>query len=68
MAELAGARIVSGISGRGPQLSLGAEAANRHWYLFWHADTEPQIGWVTIVEDFIKRPDNQFHAVTFGSS
>lgn len=65
MAELAGARLVSGAKGRGPQLALGAEAATNEWYLFWHADTEPQIGWVRIVEDFIKRPENQFHAGYF---
>jgi len=61
-AELAGARTLVGPAGRGRQLAAGANAASGVWYLFWHADTQPQPGWVPIVEYFIRNPDNRFRA------
>ena len=48
-AELAGARTLVGPAGRGRQLAAGADAAGGVWFLFWHADTQPQPGWVPIV-------------------
>ncbi len=65
MAELAGVRVITGEKGRGRQLIAGAEAANGPWYLFWHADTHPQPGWVALVERFIHKKDNDFHTAYF---
>ena len=65
MAELAKVRTLIGNRGRGRQLSAGARAAHGHWYLFWHADTQPQPGWAALVERFIKNPDNDFHVAYF---
>jgi rSAM/selenodomain-associated transferase 2 len=64
-AELAGVRALSGPKGRGRQLAAGAEAARGPWFLFWHADTHPQPGWVAIVEHFIRDPKHEFHAAYF---
>ena len=49
IARSAGCRIVSGVPGRGGQLAAGADAAERPWCLFLHADTtvSPD-GWTTI--------------------
>src|SRR5205823_1182592 len=38
IAEAAGARVVAGPCGRGPQLIAGAAAAKGEWLLFLHAD------------------------------
>ncbi len=65
IAELAKARLIVGPPGRGRQLRAGAEAARGPWYLFWHADTRPQPGWVNLVERFIKNPEHAFHAAYF---
>lgn len=65
VAELAGARLITATKGRGSQLGAGAQAARGPWYLFWHADTLPQPGWVALVERFIKNPDHDFHAAYF---
>ncbi len=65
VAELAGVRLIAGAKGRGRQLAAGAEAAHGPWYLFWHADTHPQPGWVALVERFIHNPDNNYHTAYF---
>lgn len=64
-AELAGVRILTGPPGRGRQLRAGARSARGPWYLFWHADTQPQPGWVALVERFIAAPEHEFHAAYF---
>jgi len=64
-AELAGARILIGPPGRGRQLAGGARAARGSWYLFWHADTQPQPGWTALVENFMNDPHNSFRAAYF---
>jgi len=64
-AELAGVRVLSGPKGRGRQLAAGAHAARGPWYLFWHADTQPQPGWVAIVEHFMRDPAHNFHVGYF---
>ena len=61
-AELAGARTLVGPAGRGRQLAAGADAAAGVWFLFWHADTQPQPGWVSIMERFLRNPENRFRA------
>jgi rSAM/selenodomain-associated transferase 2 len=65
VAELAKARLLVGPPGRGRQLIAGARAARGPWYLFWHADTHPQPGWVKCVERFINNPDHAFHVGYF---
>lgn len=65
VAELAGVRLITGPKGRGGQLAAGADAAHGPWYLFWHADTHPQPGWVALVEHFITKPGHNFHAAYF---
>lgn len=49
IARTAGCRIVTGVPGRGGQLVAGADAAERPWCLFLHADTtvSPE-GWAAI--------------------
>ena len=58
VARQAGARLVTGATGRGAQLAAGAEAAARYaapqdWYLFLHADTRPAPGWTAGVRRFM---------------
>lgn len=49
IARAAGCRIVTGPRGRGRQLAAGAEAADRSWRLFLHADTVVSSdGWTAI--------------------
>lgn len=49
LADLAGAEIVSGPSGRGGQLRRGAEVARGDWLMFLHADTHLPNTWVGAV-------------------
>ncbi len=58
IARRAGARIVTGARGRGPQLAAGAQAAAGlttadDWYLFLHADTRLEPGWAQTVSAFL---------------
>src|SRR5262249_42277403 len=53
IADAAGARVVSGCRGRGPQLSAGAAAATAEWLLFLHADSRLTPGWEAAVETFM---------------
>ena len=50
LAEVLGARVVSGRRGRGHQLAAGARAAAGDWFLFLHADTVLSAGWAREVE------------------
>lgn len=50
LAEVLGARIVSGSRGRGHQLAAGARAAAGDWFLFLHADTVLSAGWAREAE------------------
>lgn len=50
--EAAGAKIVAGARGRGPQLAAGAAVARGDWLLFLHSDTALDAGWASIVEQF----------------
>lgn len=45
IADLTGARFLSGRPGRGGQLARGAEAARGEWFLFLHADTVLSPDW-----------------------
>jgi len=65
VAEVAGVRLITGQRGRGAQMAAGGTAASKSWVLFWHADTQPQPGWVPIVEAFMRDPDNSFRAAYF---
>ena len=56
IAEAAGARLVAGPRGRGPQLIAGAAAAKGEWLLFLHADCRLAPGWEQAVGEFIARP------------
>jgi glycosyltransferase involved in cell wall biosynthesis len=56
IAEAAGARVVAGPRGRGPQLIAGAAAAEGEWLLFLHADCRLAPGWEHAVGEFIAQP------------
>ena len=45
LATAAGAKVLDGPVGRGPQLAAGAAAAGHDWLLFLHADTWLARGW-----------------------
>lgn len=53
IAELAGATVLTGPTGRGQQLAAGGEKATGDWLLFLHADTVPEPGWSAAVDAFI---------------
>src|SRR5690349_12524427 len=65
IARAAGARVVSGPRGRGPQLVAGAAAATGDWLLFLHADCRPAAGWGLAVAAFISRPEGSERAGYF---
>ena len=58
IARDAGARVVGGTRGRGPQLRAGAAAASGSWLLFLHADTVPVPGWERVVGAYIESAAN----------
>lgn len=53
--EAAGAHLVTGERGRGPQLAAGAREAKGDWLLFLHADTVLQSGWDEEVSKFLEQ-------------
>ena len=53
VAERRGAKLLCAATGRGHQLSAGAEAAEGDWLLFLHADTVLAQGWREAVERHI---------------
>ena len=53
LANALGARLVTAPRGRGQQLDAGARAAHGDWFLFLHADTVLQPGWVAAVRSHI---------------
>jgi rSAM/selenodomain-associated transferase 2 len=55
IAEDAGATVIVGERGRGQQLRAGAEAAQKPWLLFLHADTALERGWAEEAETFMKQ-------------
>jgi len=55
--EEAGARLIAGSRGRGPQLRAGADHARFPWLLFLHADTELEPGWEREVIGFMEAVD-----------
>ncbi len=58
VAERRGARLLCAATGRGHQLSAGAEAAEGDWLLFLHADTRLQEDWREHAERHMaKSPD-----------
>ena len=64
--QAAGAEIITGHTGRGPQLRAGGEAAKAQWLLFLHADTVLSDGWVDEVRDFISnQPKTNVGIFTF---
>lgn len=65
LAEAAGARVIIGPGGRGPQLRAAAEAATQPWLLALHADTRPGPGWQDAVAGFTAHPDNTSKAAHF---
>lgn len=54
LAEQAGAVFVEGPSGRGQQLSRGADVAEGEWLLFLHADTQLSQGWARALLDHMR--------------
>ena len=59
MVDEAGALIIEGEKGRGPQLVAGAAVAKADWLLFLHADTVLDEGWIGEVREFISNSDGQ---------
>ena len=66
IAEGAGARVVRGPRGRGPQLIAGGGAARGEWLLFLHADCRLAPGWDRAVAAFIEAPGAAERAGYFG--
>lgn len=56
IAERAGARVVRGAKGRGPQLNRGAAAGRSPRLLFVHADCRLPDGWFAAVQDALDAP------------
>ena len=70
IARRAGARIVTGATGRGAQLAAGADMAARlagpeDWYLFLHADTGLEPGWAGMARSFMEADRNARRAGYF---
>ena len=65
VAEAAGARVLIGDRGRGPQLRAAGEAATQPWLLAVHADTRPGPGWQEAVAGFIAQSENTRKAAHF---
>jgi rSAM/selenodomain-associated transferase 2 len=61
----AGATVLEGRPGRGPQLAAGGAAAKGPWLLFLHADTVLEPGWREAVQAFVVDPDNRQRAAVF---
>lgn len=58
IAEAAGARVLTVLGGRGPQLAAACAAASQSWLLALHADTVLQPGWKGAAIDHMDlRPD-----------
>jgi rSAM/selenodomain-associated transferase 2 len=64
IADNAGADVVHGSGGRGPQLAAGAEQARFPWLLFLHADTVLEPGWEREVSLLMGRVDSGGHPAT----
>ncbi|MCP4327682.1 MAG: glycosyltransferase [Alphaproteobacteria bacterium] len=58
VAASAGARVVIGVLGRGPQLAAGAAAASGDWLLFLHGDTVLADRWRAVAAEFMAAPEN----------
>lgn len=65
LAQAAGACVLMGGRGRGPQLRAAGEAATQPWLLAMHADTRPGPGWQEAVERFIAEPESTTKAAHF---
>ena len=65
LSEAAGACVLMGGRGRGPQLRAAGEAATQPWLLAMHADTRPGPGWQEAVAGFIAEPKNTTKAAHF---
>ena len=64
-AERAGATVIRGPRGRGPQLAAGAEASDAAWLLFLHADTRLAPGWSEPVAAFVEAVPDGGKAAAF---
>jgi rSAM/selenodomain-associated transferase 2 len=53
VAEASGARLITSPAGRGSQLIAGAVAARGDWFLFLHADTVLQEGWIEAMRSHV---------------
>ena len=58
IAEAAGTQLIEAPHGRGTQLDAGAAQAKGDWFLFLHADTVLDPGWVEEAESFIERVES----------
>lgn len=64
-ARRAGARVILGPRGRGPQLAGGAAASEAGWLLFLHADTRLGPGWASAVAAFMRAETSGDRAAVF---
>lgn len=57
IAEEVGAVFLPTDSGRGTQMAKAAESAKGEWFLFLHADSVLESGWVTAAQNHLSRKD-----------
>lgn len=67
IADAAGTQLIHAPRGRGSQLDAGAAAAKGDWFLFLHADTVLEPGWVEEAQAFMERVESgrRNHAAAF---
>ncbi len=65
IAEDAGATVIAGERGRGQQLRAGADAAQKPWLLFLHADSALESRWTDDAQAFMKKGGDAAAAFRF---
>ena len=65
IADAVGCEVVTGATGRGPQLIAGAAVAKAPWLLFLHADTVLADGWIEEAQRHIRAGEDRAAAFAF---